>query len=60
MFKNHELFRIEIDNIDMLPPVVSLSGPKLRVRLCIQQVATLDKGLPETELIVSQAIRETG
>src|SRR5262245_17418188 len=44
--------RVEVVNLDMLPAVISLAGPKLRIRLPLQNVASLYDSFTQTESVV--------
>src|SRR5258708_22916419 len=43
---------IEIINLDVLAAVIAFTGPELRIRLALQDVAAPDKGFPQGELII--------
>src|SRR5215472_4592615 len=47
--------RIKVVNLNVLAPVISFTGPELRIRLALEDVAALDKSFPQTKLIVSDA-----
>src|SRR5216683_2851303 len=50
--------RIEIIDLDVLAPVVAFSGPELRIRLALQDVASAHKRFAQPELIVSRVARK--
>src|SRR5215469_4755116 len=45
--------RVKVVDLNVLAPVISFTGPELRIRLALEDVAALDKGFPQTKLIVS-------
>src|SRR5262249_18209761 len=55
--------RVEVVNVDVLPAVISFPGPELRIRLALQDVASLYESFAQAELVVpdsSQEVRITG
>src|SRR6185295_1026680 len=51
---------IEIVDVRLITPVISLTGPKLGARLTLQYIANLNEGLTQPELIVTDASRKIG
>ena len=50
--------RIKVVDIDMLAAIISFARPELGVRLALEDVAGLDEGLTQAELIVPCPSRE--
>src|SRR5271165_3620342 len=53
-----QIKRIEIVDVDVLPPVIPLTGPELCVRLTVKHVAHSNERLAKTVLVVANAIRK--
>src|SRR6185295_17110696 len=49
---------IEIVDVRLITPVISLTGPKLGARLTLQYIANLNEGFTQPELIVTDASRK--
>src|SRR6266404_2019110 len=49
---------IEIVNLDMLATVIALTGPELRIRLALQDMAAAHERFPQTKLVISRVPRK--
>src|SRR5262249_60729395 len=52
--------RVKVVDLDVVPPVIAVPGPKLRVWLETDQIARLHEGFAQAELIVAVVAREVG
>src|SRR5262249_46971813 len=52
--------KIEIVNLYVLAPVVALAGPEPRSRLALEDVAGLNEGFAQPELVITDAVGKTG